>query len=211
MGKVLTKEGATEKRFDIYNAGENSMFLDSAWHQPHAGVKFEPDTLKAGTMGSLVVIYDALAVNDLGFRSENLTLFTTDSLEPVKQINLYATIAEYFPPMTEEELKDAPHLKIYKPVYDFERIDRDSSYTATFTVTNSGQSLLSVRKLEVNCSCVEASINKSDIKPGREATVTVTFNTSNRLGNQQKSVTIYTNDPIAPSQRITLKAYIRKP
>jgi len=211
MAKILTTEEPAKKSFDLFNNGNAPIYLDSAWHPSHVEVRLVPDTISPASMGQLEVIYNAKAVNDLGFRSENITLFTNDSLEAVKDLNLYATIAEYFPPMTEAELKVAAHLKIAEAIYDFDRIDTDSVYTATFTVSNSGQSLLVIRKLETNCSCVKAGINKNEIKPGKEATITVTFNTDERLGNQQKSVTIYSNDPIAPAQRLTLKAYIRQP
>jgi hypothetical protein len=208
LGKVLTTEEPSQREFEIYNNGTSPLYLDSAWHSPYAEVTFVPDTLQPAELGKLVVRYDAAAVNDLGFRSENITLFTNDSIEAEKSLNLYATVAEYFPPMTEEELKQAAHLRIDKSVYDFDNIETDSSYTAEFTVRNSGQSLLSIRKLEVNCSCIRAKADKMEIKPGKEATITVTFDTTERLGNQQKSVTIYTNDPIAPAQRLILKAYI---
>ena len=208
MGKVLTRDEPASSSFEVYNGGEQAIHVDSVWAPAHVQVKLVPDTLAPGAIGQLLISYEAKAVGRLGFQSENITLFTNDGNEPVKAISLYTTIAEYFPPMTDEEIKKAAHLKIYQPVFDFERLQKDSVYKTTYTITNSGQSLLQIRQLETNCSCVIATIDKTEIKPGKEATVTVTFNTSERLGNQQKSVTIYTNDPIAPAQRLTFKAYI---
>ncbi len=210
LGKVLTTDLATEKYFDLYNASETPMHIDSLWQPGHMSASFEPDTLGPGAMGQLKIVYDAKKLGDLGFQSENITLFTNDSEEPVKQISVYTTIAEYFPPMTDEELKKAAHLKILSPVFDFDRIERDSIYSTTFTITNAGQSELQVRQVEGNCTCIRTSIDKMSIKSGKEATVTVWFDTTGRLGNQQKSVTVYTNDPISPAQRITVKAYVKQ-
>jgi hypothetical protein len=210
LGKVLTTDEPAEKTFDLYNGSDVPMHIDSLWQPNHISASFEPDTLAAKSSGQLKIVYHAKQLGDLGFQSENITLFTNDTEEPVKQISVYTTIAEYFPPMTDEELKKAAHLKINGPVFDFDRIERDSVYSTKFTITNTGQSDLQVRQVEGNCACINASIDKTTIKSGKEATITVSFDTKGRLGNQQKSVTVYTNDPISPAQRITIKAYVKQ-
>ncbi len=156
----------------------------------------------------MVVIYDARSKNDLGFSSDNLTFYTNEPEGAQrKSVNLYATIEEYFPPMTSEDLKVAPHLAIKEPMHDFDEIKPDVTVSTTFTLINSGQSTLKIRQVKGNCDCITAKSDRMSLDPGETATVTVTFNSTGRLGNQ-KSVTIYTNDPMAPAQRLTVRARV---
>ena len=207
MGIVLMIDSATVREFRLYNHSSEPLKIDSI--QAPAHVSVDISELPGKAEGTMRVGYNGGQKNDLGFHSENITLFTNDSIEAVKSINLYATVAEYFPPMTEEEVKEAPRLNLNNRVHDFDKIVTDSSYTATFTFVNAGQSTLEIRKVSGNCACIVADISKTNIKPGREAEVTVTFDTTDRRGNQQKTVTIYSNDPMGPEQRVVVKGYVK--
>ena len=46
------------------------------------------------------------------------------------------------------------------------------------------------------------------LKAGAEAKLKIVFNTQGRKDTQQKSLTIYSNDPQSPVQRITIMTYI---
>ncbi len=121
-----------------------------------------------------------------------------------------ATIMEYFPPMTLEEKAAAPRLSIDRTLHDFEAVKTGDAVTATFTLTNTGQQPLNIRKVKSNCNCATASVDANDIPAGQTTTLRVTFNTTNRLGNQQKSVTVFANDPVNPAQMVSVKASIKK-
>ena len=206
MGKVLMLDSATVKEFPLYNSSSQPLRVDSLHAPAHVSVEIPELPAKGG--GSMLIGYNGGRKGDLGFHSENITLYTNDSVDAVKSINLYATVAEYFPPMSEEEVKEAPRLKLDSRVHDFDKIEPDSTYTTTFALVNAGQSTLEIRKVAGNCTCISAEISKTTITPGREAEVTVTFDTTDRRGNQQKTVTIYSNDPMGPEQRVVVKGYV---
>ncbi len=210
MGKVFTTDEPTEQKFSIYNDSDTVItFLENVEKPGHVGVTFEPVRIAPGETAEMVVRYDAKSKQDLGFSSDNITFFTD---EPDganhKSVNLYATIEEYFPPMSAEELKQAPHLSIKEPLYDFEDVKEGERVTTEFTIINSGQSTLNIRQVKGNCACVTAIVTKEDLAPGEAASVKVTFDASERKGNQQKSITIYSNDPMAPAQRMTIRARV---
>ena len=52
-------------------------------------------------------------------------------------------------------------------------------------------------------------MDKEDIQPGETVDLEVTFNSAGRRGTQQKSITIYSNDPVTPVQRLILKASVQ--
>ena len=67
-----------------------------------------------------------------------------------------------------------------------------------------------MRAIKANCDCITYEIKKNSIKKGKSQTLTATFDTSNLRGNQYKSLTIYSNDPVAPTQIITIKGKIER-
>ncbi len=210
MGKVFTTDQPTEKRFKVYNDSDSILVFQENVEKPaHVKVSFDPLQVEPGKTADMIVLYDAKAKNDLGFSSDNITFFTNEpDGASRKSVNLYATIEEYFPPMTAEELKTAPHLKIEEALHDFEKISEGERVTTEFTVSNSGQSPLVIRQVKGNCDCISSKIRKMTLKPGESTTVEVTFDATRRKGNQQKSVTIYSNDPTAPAQRMTIRARV---
>ena len=211
LGKVYTTEEPTEKRFPVYNDSDTVITFTEEVEKPaFVDVSIEPSSIAPGETAELVIRYDAKAKDDLGFSSDNITFFTDEEEEASrKSVSLYATIEEYFPPMTAEEMKKAPHLKITDPLYDFDDISEGVQVSTEFTLTNTGQSNLNIRQVKGNCACVSAEVNKTDLAPGETALVKVTFDSSQRKGNQQKSITVYSNDPMAPAQRMTIRARVK--
>lgn len=210
MGKVLTTDEPSEKVFEVYNDSDTIItFLDRFEKPAHVQVRFEPQQVAPGEKAQLIVTYDAKSKNDFGFNSDNLT-FYTDEPEGAqrKSVNLYATIEEYFPPMSSEELKTAPHMAVKDPMHDFEKVKPGDRVTTTFTLINTGQGTLEIRQVKGNCACIVATVDRMSLEPGETANVEVTFDATDRLGNQQKSVTVYSNDPMAPAQRMTVRAYV---
>ncbi|UII31611.1 DUF1573 domain-containing protein [Fulvivirga ulvae] len=210
MGKVETSGEPTVKEFEVYNATDKPVtFLDKQDAPAHIKLTFEPMELGPKSKGLIKVHYDAKAKNDLGFCSDNVKFFTNEEgPEAVKSVSVYATIEEHFPPMTQEELEKAPRLKLGENVHDFGKIGGDKAVSTTFILTNTGQTPLEVRQTKSNCTCATSKLKKSKLKPGESTEMEVTFNPEGRRGNQQKSITIYSNDPRHSAQRVTIKGYI---
>jgi hypothetical protein len=73
---------------------------------------------------------------------------------------------------------------------------------------NGGKKELTIRALQGNCSCITVSAAKSSVKPGESSKISISFNPKDRKGTQTKAITIYSNDPQNPVQRITFSAYV---
>lgn len=210
IGKVKTTDEPTVKEFDVYNMSETPVtFIEEQQVPAHIKLEFEPRELPAASKGVIRIIYDGKAKNDLGFSSDNVVFFTDEEGEnAAKSISVYATIEEFFPPMTKEELEKAPQLKIDKSIHDFGKIKENQSVSTKFTLTNTGASPLIIRQTKSNCSCTLAKTGKETLQPGESTDLEVTFNSEGRRGNQQKSVTVFSNDPRAAAQRVTVKTYV---
>ncbi|MEO1050798.1 MAG: DUF1573 domain-containing protein [Bacteroidota bacterium] len=209
MQRVKTTDTPTVREFDVYNSSDTIItFLDKLDGPDHIKVSFVPQALSPKQKGKIFVTYNGKSRNDLGFMSDNVTFYTDEKESPGKSISVYATIEEYFPPMTQEQLAMAPHLNIADNTHDFGKVLQGKKVSTKFTLTNSGKSDLNIRKVKANCGCTISKLEKEDLKPGESTAIKVTFDSKNRRGNQQKSVTIYSNDPTAPTQRVTIKAVV---
>ncbi|MDX1627545.1 MAG: DUF1573 domain-containing protein [Fulvivirga sp.] len=211
MGKVYTSEKPNVKSFQVFNDTDSAItFLDQVEAPGFIEVDFEPKVLPAKTSGKITVKYYGKKHNSLGFSNSNLTLYTDQEGDKArKSMNVYATVLEYFPPLTDEEMAQAPRLKIENPLYDFDKLEKDGKVEKTFVLKNLGQSPLKIRKADPNCACTKAELSAKEIAPGDSINMKVVFDAKGRRGNQQKAVTIYSNDPQQPVQRVTVKGYVK--
>lgn len=208
MGKVLTKEPVT-KSFEVFNDSEESViFSANAVTPDYITIEVEPKELLPNQKGNINLTYDAQARKSLGFASDRIRIFTNEAEDSVKEFTVMATIEEYFPPMTEEELKQAPRLTLEKTSYDFGSIKEGELVRANFTFTNTGKSPLNIRETKANCGCTVSAPEKDTLAPGESSKISVTFNSNGRRGRQQKMVTIFSNDPKAPTQQITINGRV---
>ena len=208
MGKLTTEKPFT-RSFKLYNDSDKDVkFLEKADKPAYVTVKIEPQVLKPQQTAMLNVTYDPVQKNDFGFVTDRLVIYTDEAEQNRKDLRIVATIEEYFPAMTPEQLARAPKLIFDKTIYDFGNIKKGDKVTTDFVLTNSGKSDLSVRKVKANCGCTVSQLEKDILKPGESASLKVTFNSAGRRGSQQKSVNIFSNDPTAPTQRLIIKGKI---
>ena len=81
-----------------------------------------------------------------------------------------------------------------KTMYDFGTIKEGETVQTTFTFTNTGQADLIIVDARGSCGCTVPEYPKNTpIKPGESQTITVSFDSSNKPGIQQKSVTLSAN------------------
>lgn len=211
MGKI-TNEEIKIQEFDTYNDSETSWsFLPAQTiAEDFIKIDFAPLELAPGSKGKIIVRYDPALKNDLGFQSDQIRIFTTEDVDQQKNMNVIATIEDYFPPMTAEELAIAPKLAFDKTIFDFGKVSADARLVTSFELTNSGKEPLEIRKVKTNCACTTAQPNTDVIEPGESTALEVTFDTNNRKGRQYKSITVFSNDPSAPTQVISIRAELPK-
>ena len=210
VGRVYDNKPA-RKIFKVYNQGESDLVFEDKVEAPdYIKVSFEPQTLKPKEKGTIIIDYDSKLNKDLGFITSQLTLYTNEPEPDNKKVfTVYADQNEYFEPLTQETAPLAPKLSILSKVHDFGKISQGDVVSTTYELKNIGKSVVNIRKVASNCSCAETSLPQENIAPGETVQMEVTFNSVGRRGTQQKSITIYSNDPVAPVQRVILKASVQ--
>ncbi|MFY0654781.1 MAG: DUF1573 domain-containing protein [Cyclobacteriaceae bacterium] len=208
MGRITT-EKTKNRNVDIYNDSDAAITFNREVVGPEfISLSFEPATLEPKQKGVLKIEYDPKFENSLGFQNHSVKFKTNETEDAEKNLNIMATISEYFAPLTPEEKQNAPKLSIDQRIFDFGKMAKNTVKRTEFTLSNGGKSNLNIRKIVTNCNCVIAEVGSNDIKPGESTALSVEFDTQTRRGNQLKSVTIYSNDPVKPTQVVTIKASV---
>lgn len=207
MGKITT-EKPVEKSFDVYNYSDTIVSLNqNEMNLPdHIEVSLVQKFLNPREVGQMIVTYDPIKKGDYGYVSDMIEL----ALDSEESLSVIAVIEEYFPGMTAEELDNAAKLEISDRSYDFGKVTAGEKLELEFELKNVGNEKLYFRTIKSNCGCITYEIKNKGIKKGKSQILKVFFDTSDMRGNQYKSITIYSNDPVAPTQIITIKGNVSR-
>jgi hypothetical protein len=102
-----------------------------------------------------------------------------------------------------------PEMTFETKDHDFGTIEADSKVNYSFTFKNTGQADLIITRAMGSCGCTIPEYPKGPIKIGESGKIDVSFNSANKHGNQQKSVTIYANTK-AGAESLYIKASIKE-
>ena len=92
-----------------------------------------------------------------------------------------------------ELVEDAPKVKFEKEIYDFGVIEQGEKVTYDFKFTNTGKTPLIITDATATCGCTVPEIPKAPIKPGESGTIKVVFDSTGKLGMQDKQITLISN------------------
>jgi hypothetical protein len=198
-----------EKGFELYNSSDQPIALTGEMEGPeHIQLVSEDLTIPPKKSGKFLLSYDTQGFEELGYRSENIVIYTTDTLEPKKEFYTATTLVEYFPAMTAEEKANAPRLTFDTRYQDLGKIKQGEKVSAEYVITNAGKTPLNIRQITPNCDCITLQLESNDIPPGESQTLKVEMDAQNRTGIQQKAITIYSNDPVNPTQMISIRTRV---
>ena len=208
IGKIFINKENGFKSFEIKNGGKSNLTFGTVKAPAYIKVQL-PEQLKPGEKGQLKLFYDTKLKNAYGFTSDNIEINTNDADKPLKLFSVFATIEEYFPPLTAEVIETAPVLKMENAEIKFGELLESATLQREVTIKNSGKKELNIRALQPNCTCITAVADKMSLKSGETTTVIISFAPKGRPGIQNKSIAVYSNDPRNPVQRITMAGNVR--
>ncbi|MGQ9863015.1 MAG: DUF1573 domain-containing protein [Bacteroidia bacterium] len=203
----------------VYNDGKEAITLKPFKNlPPHLQIQYRTSkgnfneyTLQPKDTVQIVCFYDAKKVDDYGFVYHTLTLETTDASDANKTLYVTANIEEYFSPMTEEQLAQAPHIEFEQTQYNYGQIKAGEKVVHEFKFKNTGKSELIIRKTKTTCGCTVSAPDKQAFKPGESGVIKATFDSTGRQGRDSKTITVYTNDPRQPVTNLVLTGEITPP
>lgn len=90
---------------------------------------------------------------------------------------------------------DATTVSFNKKEHNFGTIDEGKTVTTNFVITNTGNKDLIIQNAAASCGCTVPDYPKYPIKPGKSGNIKVSFDSSGKPGQQQKTVTVTANIP----------------
>lgn len=91
------------------------------------------------------------------------------------------------------EQTDGPVITFTEKMHDFGDITQGDKVQHVFTFTNSGNEPLILANVETTCGCTASNWPRDPIAPGEEGQITVTFNSTGKMGIQNKVIRVRSN------------------
>lgn len=220
MGRTYPTKAITQS-FKIYNDTNKTIsFKPVRQNFKHIKIEVVPTTVKPKETAEIKVTYDAKLRGDWGYMNDPFDLeystgvdkATGKPSEQTLRMYVVATIEEEARKnLSQDELNALPRLIFDNPKkeYDFGVLRPGEIVSHEFIFRNTGGSNLLIHKTKASCGCTASDPASKNLAPKEASSIKVTFNTTGKHdGDQSQSVTIYTNDPVEPTQYITIKAKI---
>lgn len=192
--RIKNNEAKTDSLKFINVSGSN-LKIGFKGIPAHLTVKAVPENLESNATGYLVVTFDGKKITDLGFQMSRVYLTFNGEENYNYGINVTATVEEDFSKLSQKELQNAPSIDFNERVYDFGEVKEGSKVEYTFKIMNKGKSDLHIRSVKASCGCTAANPTSNVIKPGADTDLKVVFDSKGKLGLQNKTITIISNDP----------------
>ncbi len=209
MGKVYLKDEFTVRDFQFVNGGTKPVTYTGKYVGPsYIKVDVLPKTIAPGEKGHIKVSYNGKLKNKYGFQSDNIEIITDDEVNASKSFSVYATLEDNFKDLKPEDVSRAPQLSLASSSLDFGRLRPNTTTVREVLFVNTGKRELEIKSVQGNCTCISAAASKTSLKPGESSVIRIEFNPMERKGTLQKAVTVYSNDPQNPVQRVTFTAYV---
>jgi len=108
-----------------------------------------------------------------------------------------------------EPEKKGPRITFEKVAHDFGKVRPGSKHSCEFKFTNTGDSVLKVKKPTSSCSCTIAKLSKQEYAPGESGLVKVTkYRVPEHQGVARQPVYVSSNDKVRPKVKLTIKATV---
>lgn len=188
---------------NIYNPTDSAITPSVANIPAYINGIFRPLTIPSGEQGILSLTAYTDRCPQWGVVTDSLTLIP-DSRHPELQAQIATVIIinEDFSGLTPEQMEKAPVAQYSTDILDFDRINPvDGNIKRTFTITNTGQTPLLIRRAYTPDAAVTVTTGSTKIKPGHKTTVTATVNPAMIPAGTPLNarITIITNSPSNPT------------
>jgi hypothetical protein len=206
----ISNTATAGKELEVINNSDKDVKVDFKGVPGHITVKMEPSVLKPSQKGMIVATYNAPMRNDWGFVIDRMSLDINGTADRNYSLVVSANIEEDFSKLSEAQLANAPVLNVDDPEFKFGEIKQGEKVEHTYVLTNTGKSDLYIRKVNASCGCTAVQPEKTVIAPGESVNIKTVFNSAGKVGNQNKTVTIITNDPKKSKMILWVKGEVLK-
>lgn len=210
LGKVLNNELLSDT-IRIFNNSQKPLSLSIKMKLPdHLKIDIQPTKLEAGQQGYILVTFNASLRNEFGFVFDRIMLHTDDMEHSDKNLNISATISEFFPPLDTADTLSAPKARLSEKSFNYGRIQQGEKAQHDFMIYNDGQHDLKIHSAKSTCGCIKTSLSKNIVLTGDSALISVEFDSFAKESSISKEAMIFINDPSQAEIILTVLAEVWK-
>ncbi len=206
FGNVKSNETKTDT-LRMFNSGVSTITVSVQNRLAHIQVVPSQQAVEVGKEGMLIITYDVSKKNDYGFVLDRITLSTNDSQQPLKVINITASIQEFFS-FPIDSL--APKARISEISFNYGSVREGEKAFHDFIIYNDGLKPLLIHKTKSTCGCIKATITKAEIAPGQSAIIHIEFDSFGKEGKDSRITSVFVNDPLLPELKLEMIGEVKK-
>jgi len=105
----------------------------------------------------------------------------------------FAAQAQTAAPATAQTKVAGPNIQFEESKYDFGSVAQGGIVEHTFKFKNTGTAPLVISNIGVSCGCTTPDWTRDPVMPGKTGSVTAKFNSTGKMGMQNKVLTIESN------------------
>ena len=103
-----------------------------------------------------------------------------------------------------------PKIEVTEAVYHFGRMEPQTSGKHSFEVRNVGTAPLTLNVAGTTCKCTVGGVSANEVPPGKNAFVTLEWNTGYKFQSYSQSAEVRTNDPAQPVFSLEVRGKVRR-
>lgn len=199
FGEVV--RGRIKNEFiEAYNATSDTLSPDFANVPKYMRTAVKDKAIAPGENKAYAVVFDGGSpALEYGIVTDSLLYVPAPGKEPVR-IDIVANVVEDFSTLTPQQRIDAPVIGVESRSVDFGTMPREGKVTRKFTISNRGKNPMEIRRVYSADPGVSVAIDKTKLKKGKEATVTVTVDPAALPADMLDArISIIANDPQNPT------------
>ena len=207
VGKI--KENKTYN-FDIAlaNTGKKEIEIKRIFNSVNFKIEYNSSIIGIDDELVLHCTYSPIKPTIFGENQHEIKILTDDDTLALKSFYITSDVDEDFSVLTKKQIKRAPILSFDKTEEQFGTIKDTDLKTTLFKLSNKGKDDLIIHKIINKSESIEVLIDKTIIKKGEIATLTINYSPKNYIGVDQRFINIISNDPKNSNAEISIKSYV---
>ncbi len=196
----LSSQGEMTQSFEIYNDSKSAVKPKFDSLPAFVKINFVPSKLKKGQSGKMLVTFSAKNYQQWGHVSIPVYLKTRQKDEARELLFLNALVEDEPRDLPVQEQNKQPIATLSEEKMNLGVWKVDQIATGNLRIKNTGLKPLLLHKFEPSCGCIQVVELKKTIDPESHVDFPVSLKSMGKKGNLEYQITLYTNDPVKPTQ-----------
>jgi len=211
MGDVI--KGQLRTLFlKAYNSSHDTIAPSVSNLPEYVSVTVAPERVAPGEQCSFIFYFRSDRCPLYGLVSDTVYVSPDPISSTICPLPLTALVNEDFTKLSAKQFAKAPAIRVENPSADFDVLETSpGSIERTIEIANTGKSKLKIRRVYTLTPGVTASVDKTTVKPGKKAVITITVNPAELTGALLNArISVITNDPAQPITTLRAVGTLRR-